>query len=41
MLELACLRQRPLRLDNATLVALPGAEPHTPIDATLRATLLG
>jgi hypothetical protein len=41
MLELGCLRQRPLRLDNATLVALLGAEPHTTIDAALRATLLG
>jgi hypothetical protein len=27
MVELDCLRQRPLRLDNATLVALLGAEP--------------
>jgi nucleoside-diphosphate-sugar epimerase len=33
------LWREPLRLDNAKLVALIGAEPHTPIDQALRTTL--
>jgi nucleoside-diphosphate-sugar epimerase len=41
MLELRYLWQRPVRLDNAKLVAFLGAEPHTPIDAALHATLVG
>ncbi|MCC6918260.1 MAG: NAD(P)H-binding protein [Alphaproteobacteria bacterium] len=39
MLEMRYLWQRPLRLDNARLVALLGAEPHTPLDEALRVTL--
>jgi hypothetical protein len=30
-----------VRLDNAKLGAFLGAEPHTPIDAAVRATLVG
>jgi nucleoside-diphosphate-sugar epimerase len=41
MLELRYLWQRPLRLDNAKLVAFLGAEPHTPIDGAVRSTLEG
>ena len=41
MLELRYLWQRPVRLDNAKLIAFLGAEPHTPIDAAVRATLVG
>jgi len=41
MLELRYLWQTPVRLDNAKLVAFLGAEPHTPIDAAVRATLIG
>ena len=41
MLELRYLWQRPVRLDNAKLLAFLGAEPHTPIDAAVRATLVG
>jgi nucleoside-diphosphate-sugar epimerase len=31
----------PLRLDNARLRAALGREPHTPLDAAVRATLAG
>lgn len=41
MLEMRYLWQQPVRLDNAKLVAFLGAEPHTPIDAALRTTLVG
>jgi len=41
MLELRYLWQRPVRLDNAKLVAFLGTEPHTPIDAAVRSTLEG
>jgi nucleoside-diphosphate-sugar epimerase len=41
MLELRYLWQRPVRLDNAKLVAFLGAEPHTPVAAAVRATLVG
>jgi nucleoside-diphosphate-sugar epimerase len=39
--EMRYLWREPLRLDNRKLVALIGAEPHTPIDQALRATLAG
>lgn len=39
--EMRYLWREPLRLDNRKLVALIGAEPHTPTDAMLRATLHG
>ncbi|HEU0060979.1 MAG TPA: NAD-dependent epimerase/dehydratase family protein [Hyphomicrobiaceae bacterium] len=41
MLELRYLWQRPVRLDNAKLVAFLGSEPHTPIDEAVRSTLEG
>ena len=41
MLELRYLWQRPVRLDNAKLVAFLGTEPHTPIDVAVRSTLDG
>jgi nucleoside-diphosphate-sugar epimerase len=41
MLELRYLWQRPVRLDNAKLVAFLGTEPHTPIDRAVRSTLEG
>jgi nucleoside-diphosphate-sugar epimerase len=39
LLEMRYLWQRPIGLDNARLVRLIGPEPHTPLDAALRATL--
>lgn len=39
MLEMTYLWRRPVVLDNARLVARLGAEPHTPLDAALAATL--
>jgi nucleoside-diphosphate-sugar epimerase len=39
MLEMRYLWQRPLRLDNAKLLALLGQEPHTPLEEALRETL--
>jgi nucleoside-diphosphate-sugar epimerase len=41
MLEPCYLWQRPVRLDNTKLIRFLGAEPHTPIDAAVRATLVG
>jgi nucleoside-diphosphate-sugar epimerase len=41
MLELRYLWQRPVRLDHTKLVAFLGAEPRTPIDAAVHATLVG
>jgi nucleoside-diphosphate-sugar epimerase len=31
----------PLRMDNARLIALLGAEPHTPLDEAVETTLIG
>ena len=39
LLEMRYLWKQSLTLDNARLVAFLGAEPHTPIDQALRATL--
>lgn len=39
--EMRYLWQRPVRLDNGKLVAQLGAEPHTPLDEAVRATLAG
>jgi nucleoside-diphosphate-sugar epimerase len=41
MLEMRYLWKVPVRLDNCKLVAFLGAEPHTPTDAALRASLEG
>lgn len=41
MLEMRYLWRRPLRLTNARLTAFLGAEPHTPLDDAVRATLAG
>jgi nucleoside-diphosphate-sugar epimerase len=41
MLEMRYLWTEPVRLDNRKLVAFLGAEPHTPLDEALRATLGG
>lgn len=41
MLEMRYQWREPLRLDNAKLRAFLGAEPHTPIDAAIHATLEG
>ena len=41
MLEMRYLWKRPLRLDNAKLVCVLGAEPHTPLDRAVRDTLDG
>lgn len=40
VIEMRYLWRIPLRLDNAKLVSLIGAEPHTPLDAALRRTLM-
>lgn len=39
--EMRYLWERAVRLDNAKLVAVLGAEPHTPLDEAVRATLAG
>lgn len=39
--EMRYLWQVPVRLDNARLVGLLGAEPRTPLDEAVRATLIG
>lgn len=39
--EMRYLWQRPVRLDNRRLVGRLGAEPHTPLDVAVRATLAG
>lgn len=39
MVEMRGFWERPLRLDNATLVAAIGEEPHTPLDMALATTL--
>jgi nucleoside-diphosphate-sugar epimerase len=41
MREMRYLWQQPVRLDNRRLVAELGAEPRTPLDDAVRATLLG
>jgi nucleoside-diphosphate-sugar epimerase len=41
MLEMRYLWQRSLLLDNRKLVGFLGAEPHTPLDEALSATLVG
>jgi nucleoside-diphosphate-sugar epimerase len=40
LLEMRYLWQKPIGLDNARLVRFLGEEPHTPLDAALRATLV-
>ncbi len=39
LIEMRYLWREPLRLDNARLVAVLGAEPHTPLDEAVRRTL--
>ncbi|MDF1720682.1 MAG: NAD-dependent epimerase/dehydratase family protein [Minwuia sp.] len=39
--EMRYLWQTPIRLDNARLQSLIGAEPHTPLDNALRESLIG
>ncbi|HLY79279.1 MAG TPA: NAD-dependent epimerase/dehydratase family protein [Caulobacteraceae bacterium] len=39
LLEMRYLQRNPIGLDNAKLVAFLGAEPHTPLDVAIRATL--
>ena len=41
MAEMRYLWRTPVRLDNRRLVRVLGVEPHTPIDAAVRATLRG
>ncbi|MEO5796650.1 MAG: NAD-dependent epimerase/dehydratase family protein [Rhodoferax sp.] len=41
MREMRYLWQMPVRIDNARLTELLGAEPHTPLDAAVDATLVG
>lgn len=41
MQEMRYLWKRPLRMSNRKLVAFLGAEPHTPLDAAVRAALAG
>jgi len=41
MAEMKYLWDVPVRLDNSKLVGLLGAEPHTPVDLAIRATLEG
>jgi nucleoside-diphosphate-sugar epimerase len=41
LLEMRYLWRQPLRLDNARLTQRLGAEPHTPLDDALRATIFG
>jgi nucleoside-diphosphate-sugar epimerase len=41
LLEMRYLWRVPLRMDNARLRAVIGAEPHTPLDEAVEATLVG
>ena len=41
MREMRYLWREPIRMDNAKLVATLGTEPHTPLDAAVRDSLLG
>ena len=40
LVEMRYLWEMPVRMDNKRLVSVLGAEPHTPLDAAARATLL-
>lgn len=40
LLEMRYLRQAPVRLENARLLATLGKEPHTPLDEAMRTTLI-
>jgi nucleoside-diphosphate-sugar epimerase len=39
LIEMKPFWEHPVKLDNATLVAAIGPEPHTPLDRAMRATL--
>jgi nucleoside-diphosphate-sugar epimerase len=39
--EMRYLWETPIRMNNARLVSTLGAEPHTPLDEAVRATLVG
>ncbi|HEX8957022.1 MAG TPA: NAD-dependent epimerase/dehydratase family protein [Burkholderiaceae bacterium] len=39
LMEMRYLWQRPIRMDNARLVQVLGAEPHTPLDSAVKTTL--
>jgi nucleoside-diphosphate-sugar epimerase len=39
--EMRYLWETPVRMTNARLVATLGAEPHTPLEEAVRATLIG
>jgi hypothetical protein len=39
--ELRYLRNTPVRMDSKRLMSVLGAEPHTPLDAAVRNTLIG
>jgi nucleoside-diphosphate-sugar epimerase len=39
--EMRYLWEMPVRMDNKRLVRILRAEPHTPLDEAVRATLLG
>jgi nucleoside-diphosphate-sugar epimerase len=39
--EMRYLWNTPVRMDNKRLVSVLGVEPHTPLEAAVRATLLG
>lgn len=41
MMEMRYLWRRPVRMDNAALLAVLGVEPHTPLDEAVEATLRG
>lgn len=41
LLEMRYLWRQPVRLDNTKLVNFLGAEPHTPLDEAVHATLQG
>ena len=41
LLEMRYLWNAPIRMHNDRLKAVLGAEPHTPLDAAVRATLIG
>jgi len=41
LLEMRYLWRVPLRMDNARLAAVIGAEPHTPLDQAIETTLIG
>jgi nucleoside-diphosphate-sugar epimerase len=41
MMEMRYLWERPVRMDNARLLALLGKEPHTPLDEAVEAALAG